>query len=467
MPDIDREPFCACSTPPGISGIAVIRVSGEGTGECLDRIVRIIRSAGDYKKFSELPGYTAAYAAINDTEGNLIDNVIITRFTAPYSYTGDEMAEISCHGSSAVKQEILHVLGQIGIRAAGPGEFTKTAFINGKLSLDESEAVMEVISSDSRKALDAANILLRGDLMKRINSMEDDLYKAMALIEMIVEFPEHDDTPENEDGLRELLLRSRKALVSLSSSFGKGRLLSERIKVAFAGLPNSGKSSLLNILPGYDRAIVTEVPGTTRDTIEVQVNINDLPVTLVDTAGLRETEDLVEGLGIRRAMDAVEEADLVFCLIPPEQTAADLKERIDVLKGSKTVILFSKSDTGANPEREAIEKLCREAGIERFVDISSRDEFNIDAVKDIISEFYESEGGSEGDIILTNRRHYELIKFASDKIDMALEALDSGLGVDICSSVIRLALDKLGEITGKTVSADLADKIFSDFCIGK
>lgn len=471
MPDYSDSPFCACSTPAGVSGIAVIRISGEGISEAVDKVTRIIRSSGSYKTFSELPGYTVAYADfINPDNGSVIDKVIITRFVAPYSYTGDEMAEISCHGSTAVKQEILDSLNKVGIRAAGPGEFTKRAFINGKLSLSAAEAVMDVISSDSQKALEAANVLVSGELSRLLNSTEEKLYSAMALIEMIVEFPEHDDTPENEDQILNILKTERTNLNKLCKSFGKGRLLSERMKVALAGLPNSGKSSLLNCLSGYDRAIVTEVAGTTRDTLEVQLNIDGVPVTLVDTAGIRQTEDRIEAIGVDRAISAVDTADLVFYMVSPDTTPDIVREQFSELnlKNKNAVVLFSKSDAGQNPSEDEIKKIASEEGINEFLNVSSSEDINIDSIRGIISKVYEeSDGGISSQIILTNRRHYECLSEALSKLDMALEALESGMGVDICSSVVRLALDKIGEITGKTVSANLADTIFSGFCIGK
>jgi len=471
MPIYNDSPFCACSTPAGVSGIAVIRISGDKTSEAVDKVTRIIRSSGSFKTFSELPGYTAAYADfINPDNGSVIDKVIITRFVAPYSYTGDEMAEISCHGSTAVKQEILDSLSKVGIRAAGPGEFTKQAFINGKLSLSAAEAVMDVISSDSEKALEAANVLVQGELSRLLTSTEEKLYKAMALIEMIVEFPEHDDTPENEDQIKAILKTERENINKLCKSFGKGRLLSERMKVALAGLPNAGKSSLLNCLSGYDRAIVTEVAGTTRDTLEVQLNIEGVPVTLVDTAGIRRTEDKIEAIGVNRAISAIDEADLVFYMVSPDTSIEVVKEQFSELslENKKAVILFSKSDSGSNPDENEIKEFANTKGITEFLNISSSEGINIDSIREVISRVYEeADGGISSQIILTNRRHYECLSESLAKLDMAIDALENDMGVDICSSVVRLSLDRIGEITGKTVSASLADTIFSGFCIGK
>ena len=324
------EPICACSTPAGISGLAVIRISGNGCGVLTDKCTKIIRSSGDYDRTSLLPGYTCAYGTVIDPKTqDVIDQVVITRFEEPFSYTGEEMVEISCHGSSAVKQEILRCLGMSGIRVAYPGEFSRRAFINGKMSLASAEAVMDVINADTERQLQAAGSLMSGPLAGKIDSIETSLYAQMARIESLVEFDRDTDdgsgTEAEEDEILEELDRQRDALSALCAGYGKGRILSERMRVALLGLPNSGKSTLLNTLTGYDRAIVTEVAGTTRDTIEVQVDINGIPVTLIDTAGIRDTDDIIESIGIGRAMEAGREADLVFYMIPPDMIASEVR----------------------------------------------------------------------------------------------------------------------------------------------
>ena len=257
------EPFCALSTPAGTSGIAVIRASGEGVSEKVSQAVKILRTTGERTdvSLSSLKGYESAFARFEDPKTNrTVDEVVITVFKAPHSYTGDDMIEISCHGGQAVRQEILRVLYDLGIRPAAPGEFTKTAFINGKLDLTKAEAVMNVISADSTRALDAANTQLMGALKNKISEVEDKLYGALSSIEMMIEFPEHDDTPENTKLITEKIASSKDDIDSLAQSFGRGRLLTERMKIAIIGLPNSGKSTLLNFLAGFSRAIVTDTP---------------------------------------------------------------------------------------------------------------------------------------------------------------------------------------------------------------
>ena len=473
MYSYDDEPICACSTPAGISGIAVIRVSGNGCGKLADKCSVIIRSSGDYSRLSEIPGYTCAFGYVKDPSTNeKVDEVIFTHFEAPHSYTGEEMVEISSHGSGAVKQEILRCLGMSGIRMAYPGEFSRRAFINGKMSLASAEAVMDVINSETERQLEAAGSLMSGKLADEIDFIEKTLYDQAAMLETFTEF-DTEDPEEEESKLEEVkdnLSDCHDRLTTLCKGYGKGRILSERLRVALLGLPNSGKSTLLNTLTGFDRAIVTEVAGTTRDTIEVQLNINGIPVTLIDTAGIRETEDIIENIGIGKAYEAGRGADMVFYMIPPDMTVEEaytcvreIAEDCDSVTG-----VFSKSDAGENPDREEIEAKLSSLGIKNFISISAEEDLNIDKLEDAIIDYYNELGGgaSEG-LLITNSRHYSKFLKATKKLTLALDALDNNLGTEVCASALRACLDEIGEVTGKTVSATLADTIFSRFCIGK
>jgi len=473
MYSYDDEPICACSTPAGISGIAVIRISGNGCGILADKCSVILRSSGDFKKLSELPGYTCAFGYVKDPSNNVkVDEVIFTHFEAPHSYTGEEMVEISSHGSGAVKQEILKCLGMSGIRMAYPGEFSRRAFINGKMSLASAEAVMDVINSETERQLEAAGSLMSGKLAEEISSIEQNLYDQAAMLETFTEFDTED--PEEEDAkleeVKDNLSDCHDRLSSLCKGYGKGRILSERLRVALLGLPNSGKSTLLNTLTGFDRAIVTEVAGTTRDTIEVQLNINGIPVTLIDTAGIRETEDIIENIGIGKAYEAGRGADMVFYMIPPDMTVNEAYTCVrEIAEDCESVTgVFSKSDAGENPERAEIEARLGELGITNFISISAEEDLNIDKLEDVIIDYYNELGGgaSEG-LLITNSRHYTKFLKATKKLALALDALDNNLGTEVCASALRACLDEMGEVTGKTVSATLADTIFSRFCIGK
>lgn len=465
------EPFCALSTPAGLSGIAVIRASGEDVSLKAEKAVKILRTTGERTDaaLTSLEGYESAYARfIDPSSDRTIDNVVVTFFKAPHSYTGEDMLEISCHGGQAVRQEILRVLNDLGIRPAAPGEFTKTAFINGKLDLTEAEAVMNVISADSRRALDASNSQLMGQLCRRITASEDKLYRALSSIEMMIEFPEHDDTPENTNAVEELIVSARDEYRSLAGSFGRGRLLTERMKVAILGLPNSGKSTLLNFLAGYSRAIVTDTPGTTRDTLEFNTQIEGVPVTFVDTAGIRDTEDEIEAMGVKLARIAASEADLVLYLIAPETSCDEVLETLEGLDASKVRVVFTKSDIGDNPEKDKIENALSGMSITDFASVSVKEDINTDLIGKFVRETYENAGGlNASDITVLSSRHAALLNSAAGKLDEAVSILDAGLGVDVCSQVIRAALDDSGLITGRVVSDELVENIFARFCIGK
>lgn len=473
MYSYDDEPICACSTPAGISGIAVIRISGNGCGKLADKCSVILRSSGDYSKLSELPGYTCAFGYVKDpSNGIKVDEVIFTHFEAPHSYTGEEMVEISSHGSGAVKQEILKCLGMSGIRMAYPGEFSRRAFINGKMSLASAEAVMDVINSETERQLEAAGSLMSGKLAEEIDYIERNLYDQAAMLETFTEFDTEDPDEEEAklESVKDNLSDCHDRLTTLCKGYGKGRILSERLRVALLGLPNSGKSTLLNTLTGFDRAIVTEVAGTTRDTIEVQLNINGIPVTLIDTAGIRETDDIIESMGIGKAYEAGRGSDMIFYMIPPDMTADEAYSGVKgIIEDCESVTaVFSKSDAGENPDREEIETRLKTLGIESFISISAEEDLNIDKLEDVIIDYYNELGGgaSEG-LLITNSRHYSKFLKASKKLALALDALDNNLGTEVCASALRACLDEIGEVTGKTVSATLADTIFSRFCIGK
>ena len=344
------------------------------------------------------------------------------------------------------------------------------------MSLASAEAVMDVINADTERQLQAAGSLMSGKLAEKIDSIEKNLYDQMARIESLVEFDRDADDAADEDteadAILEELVAQSESLEQLCAGYGKGRILSERMRVALLGLPNSGKSTLLNTLTGYDRAIVTEVAGTTRDTIEVQVDINGIPVTLIDTAGIRDTDDIIENIGIGRAMEAGREADLVFYMIPPDMDSYEVKEGLMELSedigGDRITAVFSKSDEGKNPEEKDIIEVLEKLGITRTISVSAEEELNIDKLEDVITSYYDSLGGGQSEgLLITNSRHYSKFNKGLKKLGMAIEALEEGLGVEVCSSALRSCLDEIGEVTGKTVSATLADTIFSRFCIGK
>lgn len=477
------RPYCACATPPGIGGIAVIRMSGLKSAQVADRVFSVIRTfSGEVRTVADMEGYTAAFGHVTDpVSGTIIDEAVLTVFKSPHSYTGEDLIEISCHGGSAVRQEILRVLIENGARAAEPGEFTKNAFLAGKIDLTQAESVMDVISAESSLALKSAGMQLIGAMKQEIRLISDSLYRAFAALEMIVEFPEHGDSPENTREAADEIQNQVKRLQSLSTTYAKGRILREKMTVVLSGIPNSGKSSLLNRLAGYDRAIVTAVPGTTRDTLEVITSVEGIPVRLIDTAGLRETMDEIEKIGVSRAYEAVREADLLLWLISPEEEncAADiscLAEASERVGDQKIGILVSKSDLISENTATAflndVLAQIAEAGLSgkiRFsMSFSSETGEGIRTIGHQIKSIYDRMGsGRDSELLITNARHYDHVLNATDRLKQAESVLSNGEPSEIACSLIRMAMDELGEITGDCVSETLVETIFSRFCIGK
>ena len=442
VPGIEPADFnnvCAASaTPPGQSGLAVIRLSGPGAPQAVDRLFRPAGSR--FPKVADMPGYTCAVGDLIDPrDGLIIDQVIVTRFTAPHSFTGEDVVEISSHGGSAIKQTILEGLFSLGVKPAEAGEFTRRAFINGKLDMAQAEAVMDLIQAGARKSSQAAAAQLHGTLSRRIHDLSASVYQLLAQVELILEYPEHEDTPESLASLAAGLDDLRTRVSGLSASFRQGRILREGLTVVIAGRPNAGKSSLLNALAGFDRAIVTPVPGTTRDTVEELVDIGGLPVRLVDTAGLRETQDLVEQLGVDRARAALQAADLIFWVIAPPLT--DLAQELSVIRdtittGFPVVMIAGKDDLG---ESLAVRKFLQDnlPGVPA-VNFSAVSNEGLEQLRLAIQEKYNRSGSTASEeVLITNSRHKACLDLALTSLDQAVEAMAAGIPLDLLASLLR------------------------------
>ncbi|MHB1454144.1 MAG: tRNA uridine-5-carboxymethylaminomethyl(34) synthesis GTPase MnmE [Saccharofermentanales bacterium] len=473
QPPAGRFAYAAAATPPGISGIAVIRMAGRSSFEIADEI--FIPEYPPCKTVSSMDGYTCAFGRLIDpATGETIDKPVITKFVAPHSFTGENTVEISCHGGTAVKEGILRVLFAAGARPADPGEFTRNAFLNGKLDLAQAEAVMDLISSTARKAGAEAVKQLQGRLSSKLKGLTAGLYKAISAVELILEFPEHEETTEAVSELLSITDSVRAEVSALIKSFEKGRILREGFKVVIAGKPNAGKSSMLNTLSGYDRAIVTDMPGTTRDTIEEPVDIGGLPVRLVDTAGLRRSDDKIEKMGIDRARSAIEEADLVLWVFDEEaadpqqfsETDEDFKYIISGKKDYEIAFILSKSDIKPfDRNLQALKAFFPDIPVFPF---SSVTEEGLDDVRRLITGIYEKRGSvSSEEVIITSIRHIHSLQKAGGSLDMAAEGLRSNLPLDIIAGAMRGAAESLAEITGDEVSDKIISEIFSRFCIGK
>ncbi len=465
----DSDVCVAVATPPGSSGLAVIRMSGDKSPEIATRVFRpAASSAGPVR---DMKGHTCRFGRIVDPmDQSLIDEVVLTRFAAPHSYTGEDLIEISCHGGSAVKRSIIRVLCATGARPAEPGEFSRRAFLNGKMDLSQAEAVMDLISASASRTAAAAARQLEGGLTRLVRNRIQEVYGLMARTELILEFPEHDDLTEAGRGLIRDARTIAGSLADLGDTFRQGRVLHDGMTVVIAGRPNVGKSSLLNSLAGFDRAIVTEIPGTTRDTVEELIDIEGVPVRLIDTAGLRETTDRVERIGIDRALSAIGQADLVFYLISPPWDPAAAQDEFEEIRRIATerplILLLGKSDL---PGWEAVRDAVRSAlpHVEHHI-VSTLTGEGREAVRRSILETYQALAvPGHDDILITNMRHWQLIQTASARLQEAADALTEGVPLDVSAVLMRVAADALAEITGDSVSEALIETIFSRFCVGK
>ena len=465
-PGPDADICVAAATPPGVSGLAVIRMSGNGAGLLADPLFR--PAGARFAKPSQMAGYTCAFGQLIDPDSQtLIDQVVLTRFAAPHSYTGEEGIEISCHGGPAVKQAILDLLLRQGARAAQPGEFTRRAFLNGKLDLAQAEAVMDLISADAARSARNAAAQLNGRLSELVRREAQSLYPLLARVELILEYPEHDELESAQDSLVQDLRSSAARLRQRADSYEQGRILREGLTVVLAGQPNAGKSSLLNALAGYERAIVTAIPGTTRDTVEERVDIRGIPVRLIDTAGLRETHDPIEQLGVARTRQALRQADLVFWLLSPPLDDVDAELKQMRQSGCEHLVpLVSKEDLAASAELVARIRSSRPSGPLLTCSVLTGE--GIEQIRDEIVRVYESRGAAQAqDVLVSNSRQRVCLEKASEQLEAAQEALTSGLTLDVVASLLRGALDALAELTGENVSEELIDTIFSRFCVGK
>lgn len=449
------EPVAAIATPIGEGGIAVIRVSGR---DAITKVSTIFRG----KNLESVPTHTVHFGHII-RDGRKIDEVVATIFRSPKSYTGEDTVEISCHGGVLVTQEVLETVLATGIRAAEPGEFTMRAFLNGKMELSQAEAVADLIHAKSRKAVEAAQQQLDGALGKHVSLFRQQIIDATALVELELDFIEEDVEFASRDQLRKLIVELMDEIVKLLSTYETGRLVKHGIRTVFVGKPNAGKSTLLNALMGKDRAIVSDIAGTTRDVIDADWSLDGLLFTLTDTAGLRDTEDVIEAEGVKRSHKAMDSADLIVYLkdLSEHISAAELA-LVDELRArypSKSIIaLGNKIDQSVNPELEDTFDLV----------ISAKSGQGIDKLKQLMKTavLHNKDIDTSG-LLVTSSRHRDALEKTHRHLTDAMNALDAGTTGDFVSIDLRAALHELGTITGSITTEDLLDSIFSRFCIGK
>ena len=442
------------STAPGIGGIGIIRMSGEKSFEVLDKIF----VAKNKQNIDEIKGYTIKYGNIVE-DGHIIDEVLVSYFKAPRSYTTENMCEINSHGGTVIVRKILELCLKNGAELAEPGEFTKRAFLNGRIDLAQAESVIDVINAKSDKEAKSGIKQLEGFLSKEIKEIKQEIMDVLVNIEVTIDYPEYDTPEVQQEELSGMLQSVGQRLIKLEKSFDNGKIIKEGIKTAIIGKPNAGKSSLLNAILKEDRAIVTDIAGTTRDTIEEFVTINGIPLKLIDTAGIREASDKVEKIGVEKSIKLAEEADLVIAIFDSskELTAEDI-EILKLIENKKSIILLNKNDL--NPVISENDEKLKKAS-KNILKISALNKTGIDELYEKISELFNlNEINLDNDILITNVRHKNIISKAN-------EALNMNMPIDIITIYIKEILEDLGEITGEVVTEDIINEIFSKFCLGK
>ncbi|NLY24521.1 MAG: tRNA uridine-5-carboxymethylaminomethyl(34) synthesis GTPase MnmE [Bacteroidales bacterium] len=461
MPDI----ICAISTPPGMGAIAVIRLSGEGSAALTDQIFR----SPSGKKLAEAAANTVHFGRIR-SGGEVLDEVLVTLFHAPHSFTGEESVEISCHGSVFIQQKMMELLLARGARMAQAGEFTRRAFRNGKFDLSQAEAVADLIASSSRASHRVAMNQMRGGFAQKLTLLRDKLLQFVSLIELELDFSEEDVEFANRDKLHELTHEIEEEIVRLTDSFRLGNAIKSGIPVAIIGETNAGKSTLLNLLLNEERAIVSDIHGTTRDVIEDVVNMEGVTFRFIDTAGIRQTTDTIETLGIERTYRKIEQASIILWMIDLttpvgkiETLAASLISR---MKEKHLILLFNKADLISKEQRESFETILPEVKADRLF-ISAKQHLNTGQLQQLLVNAAGIPAIGEEDLIVTNLRHYEALNNALEAIHRVKQGLETGITHDFISQDIRECMFYLGEITGQISNDEILGNIFSKFCIGK
>lgn len=447
--------IAAISTPIGHGGIGIVRVSGDDALKIIEKVF-VPKNKGKFKP------YTLKFGNIIDEQGNVLDQVLISFFKAPRTYTGEDICEVNCHGGLIVTKQILDLLLKNGACMAEPGEFTKRAFLNGKIDLTQAEAVIDLINSKSAKENSASVKQIEGFLGEKINEIKKNIIDLLVDIEANIDYPEYDVEEVRREKIKQVLENAVSKIEKLESTFESGRVLREGVNTAIIGKPNVGKSSLLNALLRENRAIVTEIAGTTRDTIEEYVTIRGIPLKLIDTAGIRDTSDIVESIGIEKSKKAIAEAELVLLILDStsELTNED-KALLELVKGKKHIVLINKIDVGSMISAEKLED-------ENVIKLSIKNGEGLEALESRIETMFELDNlNSENTVILTNSRHQALILKAKEGIINALNSTKNGLPLDMLSIDISEAIQNLGEITGETVSEEVISGIFAKFCLGK
>ncbi len=478
----DGETIAAIATAMSDAGIGIIRISGPSAVSYADRLC--VNAKGEHK-VADQPTHTIRLYHVVDEAGAGVDEALVSVMRAPHSYTGEDVAEINCHGGMQVMQKVLRLLLAQGCRLAEPGEFTKRAFLNGRMDLTQAEAVMDLIHAQNEFALRNSERELQGQLRQKVTKLRKPILYRMAFIESALDDPENYDMEGTSEEILKEFHGLAQQMQSMLSTSGEGRLLADGIRTVIVGKPNAGKSSLLNLLCGSERAIVTEIPGTTRDTLEETVRLGDVTLRVMDTAGIRSTSDPIETMGVQKAYACADSADLILYMLDAhseqDQDDLDLFQRMKRLSQQpKLVILLNKTDllsSGSEDQVEKIESAVRTGfSIEEdgepdtipMIPVSMKDADSLNQIRDVVSGlFFEGSIAQKEEVYLTNLRQETALREAADSMQMVIKTLEDGLSEDLCLVDLMNCYRKLGEIIGQEVGDDLVEEIFSRFCMGK
>lgn len=453
--------IAAISTAMSASGIGIVRMSGP---ESMDVISRIYRSKNGGKNIKEVKSHTIHYGYIFDGE-EVVDEVLVMVMRAPRTYTGEDTVEIDCHGGVYAMKKVLETVLRNGAQIAEPGEFTKRAFLNGRLDLSQAEAVMDVIQAKSAVALKSSLQQLKGSVLRAIKEIRSSILYQIAFIESALDDPEHISLEGYPEKLRKIVNEEYEKVETLLKSADDGRMIQEGIKTVILGKPNAGKSSLLNFLVGEDRAIVTDIAGTTRDTLEEYISLHGISLRIIDTAGIRETEDVVEKIGVGKAKKMAEDADLILYVVDSSLPLDENdREIMELLGGRKSIVIYNKTDLESVVD---IKELKEKTG-SPVIPVSVVEETGITELEETIKKmFFRGEISFDDEVYITNARHKTALEEALESLKMVRESIETGMSEDFFSIDLMSAYESLGKIVGESVGEDLVNEIFSRFCVGK
>ncbi len=458
------DTIAAIATALTNSGIGIVRVSGNDAFAIVDRVFRPKKEG---KKLSEEKTYTVHYGHIYDGD-EMIDEVLAIVMRGPHSYTAEDTVEIDCHGGVLVMKKILETILKHGARMAEPGEFTKRAFLNGRIDLSQAEAVIDVINSKNNYALKSSVSQLRGSMSRKVKAMREKLIYEIAFIESALDDPEHISLDGYPDRLKQVTGELRSDLEKALSTFDNGRVLSEGIKTVILGKPNAGKSSLMNVLVGEERAIVTDIAGTTRDTLEENIRLHGISLNIIDTAGIRDTEDVVEKIGVDKARSSADEADLIVYVVDGSCALDENDYQImELIKGRKAIVLLNKTDLNTMVTEKEISGIEEITG-QKVIPVSAKEQRGIDLLEEKIKElFLSGEIDFNDEVLITNVRHKTAMGEALKSLELVEQSIEDQMPEDFYSIDLMNAYEQLGTIIGEALEDDLVNEIFSRFCMGK